>query len=634
MLETDSINPQISHLAQDVMAKYMTDGMACVTLIIQTNGVDIFEIDDVKYSVLRISFNNTDDGDCDPELISKLGNAFSTYCKNYIVQISNPDCFFPTWNDANLEFVEQKHNPRVLFLPLVPNLANFTETLFSANETDMSADILVVEYAEGNSSDDWFVNIYTNNFYEHPSEPGRKGGILLDRWFPGIGFENETDLYPVKYQDLKGKVVKLYVVQYPPYCSNEPLDGTEVRLIKLFCEISNCTLVSTTDEHEWGVIHYENRTGTGCAGMVYMNTAQFCIGANYAWIVYWPYVEFSTAYLIGELTAIVPKPTLLAGWSTPFLPFPLTLWLAIVICLIISTCGLYRITTATYKYAPNFRKRLEENPKFFTIADSFFRSVGMIVLQQPTQLVTGSPVRHLFTSLEIIYLVITTCYAAELYDYLTVPRTNKPIENAHDLADANVVWMGNDIVYVFMIRNSEDPKLKKIVSNFKVYPEEKLITLAEQGGYGIAAEKLVGGHFVEFPFMTDKFIDLSIAMKEAYVQSPLFAFLSKGSPYLKRLNQIIGRMLNAGLWYRWEEDCAAKLLDYSKQQRLLMSTKKVSYPPKVLRVSDLEGAFYIYFIGVFFSVCLFAGELYADRKRPQVANSGDNGDSTVDFKTE
>lgn len=36
------------------------------------------------------------------------------------------------------------------------------------------------------------------------------------------------------------------------------------------------------------------------------------------------------------------------------------------------------------------------------------------------------------------------------------------------------------------------------------------------------------GHFVELPYFSDDFLDASIAMKESYVKSLLFAFMHKG----------------------------------------------------------------------------------------------------------
>lgn len=47
--------------------------------------------------------------------------------------------------------------------------------------------------------------MFTNNFYEHPGEPGRIGAIFLDKWVPGIGFDRMRNLYPNKLLDLRKK---------------------------------------------------------------------------------------------------------------------------------------------------------------------------------------------------------------------------------------------------------------------------------------------------------------------------------------------------------------------------------------------------------------------------------------------
>lgn len=63
-----------------------------------------------------------------------------------------PNCFMAAWDEANYLHPGLRHNPRFLFLPLLPETKNYGESLFAANEADLSADILVAEFEPSESA--------------------------------------------------------------------------------------------------------------------------------------------------------------------------------------------------------------------------------------------------------------------------------------------------------------------------------------------------------------------------------------------------------------------------------------------------------------------------------------------------
>nr|AXU25109.1 ionotropic receptor 3 [Cyrtorhinus lividipennis] len=607
-IDDDYFNRKMVYLAREVMNEYMADRRACI-IVVSDEGL----LDDLKdfrnASFIRVLFNGTKTK-CDPNMHNHLIQAFYHKCPRYVVQISKPTCFFPAWFLARNGSTYEKHNPRVLFLPIKPHATVYGEEVLAMNQTNISHDILI---AETSDSKEWPITLYTNNFWQYVGEPGRIGRLYLDEWSWETGFKRNVDLYPDKVRDLRGKVLRLSAFPYLPYGNNEPMDGSEARILLEFCVVYNCTVVDVDDGHLWGSIYPNNGTGVGEAGTIYMELSDFGVGANYLWLEFWPYLEFSNAYLYGALTVMVPRPELLSGLLTPFLPFPLSLWLILVFTVFMSAVGLHVVTDATRRFAPHFREEIYHNHKFITVTDSLIRSIGMFVLQQPQRLVTGSPVRHLFTAFELIYLVITSAYAAELYDYLTIPRTTKPIDTVEDLADSNLIWMTDHEVWVFGILHAEDPKIKKAASNFRALPTPELIKLGETGSIGLGIERMAGGHYTELPYITDKFVSISRVMRDNYYWSPLVVNMQKGSPYANRLNDIIGRMESGGLYYYWEADCVRKYLNYTKQLDMIWSTRPIKYPPKVLNVADLEGAFILYFIGTAMAVGLFFLELYFKR---------------------
>ncbi|BES87768.1 Ligand-gated ion channel [Nesidiocoris tenuis] len=619
----DEFNQKMVYLARSVVESYMNTRRRCVVIISDKGLLDDFDgINDL--TILRVNFNGSAT-ECDPYMHKLILNAFYEKCTRYIVQISRPKCFFPAWFLARNGSTYEKHNPRVLFLPVKPHATVYGEEILAMNQTNISHDILIAEtspityqedviYPSGTDKPDpsnWPVTLYTNNFWQYVGEPGRIGRIYIDEWSWELGFKRNVDLYPDKVRDLRGKVLRLSAFPYLPYGNNEPMDGSEARILIEFCNVYNCTVVDVDDGHLWGSIYPNNGTGVGEAGTIYMELSDFGVGANYLWLEFWPFLEFSNCYLYGALTVMVPKTELLSGLLTPFMPFPPSLWFVIVLCVIVSSLGLQLVTLATYKYAPHFADMIHKNHKFITFTDSLVRGIGMLVLQQPQRLVYGSPVRHLFTAFEFIYLVVTSAYAAELYDFLTIPRTTKPIDSVFDLAESNIIWMTDHEVWVFGIMHAEDPSIRKAASNFRAYPTPELIKLGESDKpYGLGIERMAGGHYTELPYITDKFVAKSRVMRDNYYWSPLVVNMQKGSPYANRLNDIISRMVNGGLYYAWEADCVRKYLNYTKQLDMQWSTRPVKHPPKVISVSAIEGAFLLYVIGVGLAIGVFFLELY------------------------
>lgn len=69
-----------------------------------------------------------------------------------------------------------------------------------------------------------------------------------------------------------------------------------------------------------------------------------------------------------------------------------------------------------------FAEEVLKRGEYINVSDSILRSIGTSVLQQTSTLITGTPMRHLITSFQFLFLILTTCYSAELSSYLTVPQ--------------------------------------------------------------------------------------------------------------------------------------------------------------------------------------------------------------------
>jgi hypothetical protein len=72
-------------------------------------------------------------------------------------------------------------------------------------------------------------------------------------------------------------------------------------------------------------------------------------------------------------------------------------------------------------------------------------------------------------------------------------RYEPPIETPTEMADRNIKWGGMDVAYVFFLKESLDPKMKKLASNFIEANEEYLTKKAATGKMGFVIERMQNG---------------------------------------------------------------------------------------------------------------------------------------------
>nr|QFU27938.1 ionotropic receptor 41a.3 [Apolygus lucorum] len=597
-----------------IITKYF-DSDKCIVHIVDEPAQQLSTINNLSHpSIIRISSFDVCD---DPSLSDKIVFAIDSCCFSFILRVSKPVCVIKAWGKAQLSYeidTFQRKSPKmfVTVFPVNDSIGDVDEFL-SSPETELSSSIVVAVLGGGDP--DWPVTLYTNNFYEPVSSAGRQPAIFLDRWNQEKGFQLGTDLYADKILDLQGKEIKVAVVDSLPYSQLRPFIGQEASMMTEFCLSRNCTIKGINDEWFWGEI-FENGTGNGLVGMVFDGRADFGIAGVYLWASVFKHVGFSETYLQSGVTLLVPKPEKVGGWLIPFLPFSPQMWISYLLSVIATGISMHLITKATIKYT-RFAEAVEKRGMFLTEVDTTFRALGLSVLQQPsTPLVPHTPIRHLFTSFEILYLVFCTVYAAELASVLTAPIYSKPIDSLEMFAGSGMTWLGEHNGWVYSLLTVETPIIKTIVNNFKLVTFEEMDELAITGKYGLIIEKLAGGNYAERQYLTEKIVSQSHVMAEYLYDSHVTTIMSKASPYFEHFNQLIRRLLENGLLLRWEEEASRLYMSY-RLQSALHSARKINTEDEVrpLTFSDCLGMLLLYLAGIFISTAVFIGEVWTNKKK-------------------
>ncbi|KAK9506609.1 hypothetical protein O3M35_008508 [Rhynocoris fuscipes] len=190
-----------------------------------------------------------------------------------------------------------------------------------------------------------------------------------------------------------------------------------------FCTIHKCTYSALDDGMMWGTLDISNGTYEGILGKVHGRKADLGYVGLYQWIEVNFYGDYSTSWLYGTAGLLVPKPVPLNPWRTPFLPFDLSIWLIILLSIIFSTLAFFFVSSLARKLFASLLP-ISTIGKFERLKRIAMAVFGVIVLQSPPRylILNFSSIRILFISTEILALILTSVYAAELASYLTLPQ--------------------------------------------------------------------------------------------------------------------------------------------------------------------------------------------------------------------
>ncbi|KAK9512160.1 hypothetical protein O3M35_000643 [Rhynocoris fuscipes] len=402
----------------------------------------------------------------------------------------------------------------------------------------------------------------------------------------------------------------------------------ELKLLRTFCELRNCTIVKVTDEYQWGEI-WKNMSGNGVVGNVFMDKADIGTGAIYLWYNEYKHLDFTYPYLQSKVTVLVPKPHQLPEWRIPINAFSLVLWISLLISLTFIIITLYLVNKYTNKITAYYSKEmvLEE---FSTLSGVILRVVGMALLQAPpVRLRTGSTLQRFFTLSEILFLLFTTIYSGALSSILTIPAYYPPIDHPKDLYKSGIPWAATHNAWIYSLQEAAEPYLSGLINRFEVHDTETLKKLAKKGGYGFCIEIMAGGHVTQQDHLSGEMIYGLHVMKNELYFTPSVTVLRKGSSYTKELTRLIHNCLDAGLMMLWEGTAALKYLS-SRLQTALEQSETSSHEfkkrPIKLKLKHLQGAFIALGLGLSIATLIFIYEKFSSflNKKTQIKQDSNN----------
>ncbi|XP_069954664.1 glutamate receptor isoform X3 [Cherax quadricarinatus] len=454
----------------------------------------------------------------------------------------------------------------------------------------------------------WALHLLSNCPFCRRGEPEI---ILRNRWSPGRGFQNHSDLFPDLYQDCNGHIFKAVALDFPPFIqyssgnSTHPLvmkDCLDKRIIDTIAEVHNFTY--QVFEPADGLFGYQldNGSFTGVLGEIQSSKRDFSLDLSIT-AERGEVVDFTIGYHWEPLTFVTSKPQPLPQWLALVRPFQAYMWLCLLLMLAAS--------------GPTFWLLQWLSGGSYSLPNAIFLTFGSMISQG--QLWPRTSEVRVFSVFWLLFcLVVAVSYVGNLTAFLTVPALSPTIDSLEDLLDSNFVWGINNFgaADYQLFKTSKVPLYQNIFRGLTFCP-----SLVE------CMQRALNEHFAFISFKT--YLRDAIAMhfidkngetrvylaKDSFFPADTGYAVQKGSPIKRVFDGILKRLLGGGFVAKWmstlidqhtldTQSRAAAAAAVCGEASTMLEGNHLS-----LTLYHLQGVFVVYAVGLLFSLVIFICEL-------------------------
>ncbi|KAJ9592116.1 hypothetical protein L9F63_001344 [Diploptera punctata] len=303
---------------------------------------------------------------------------------------------------------------------------------------------------------------------------------------------------------------------------------------------------------------------------------------------------------------LVPCSRPLPHWQSMFKIFTESLWISYIACIIVSAA----ISTLISKCLKRINVLgAEIYSKFASnVFNLFAISLGTISSSLPTVMVL-----RLFFIVWICYsFAFTTVIQTYLMSFLVEPFQEKQITSLEDMLNSGIEF-GFEAKYDLFFNLIDTPKSRYVIKKRRNCSCSSccLERLAYKRDF-CTFYNLLRYRQKKYEYSNNDTGEIGIcSVPRDFYTTNIAIFVPKGHFLLNHLNNIITRIIESGIYTKFEQDD-----DYYENRRILiMQNKSKSSGYIQLSLHHLIGAFYILLFGKLLSILIFLLEICADRTR-------------------
>jgi hypothetical protein len=435
---------------------------------------------------------------------------------------------------------------------------------------------------------------------------------LLDSWVISAQghFNKNTDLFPGKiHKNLNGCPLKTIVndaqsditMKYVNHTYTNGsyefyVKGLEYELLRVVLHQMNMTYVQVPTKDEFAFLDSTIRS-------LFEKEPFIALGGFVKSIVFKSFFDYTRSYIFHSFRWYVPCSIKYQRWNSIFRIFSLELWLVLIISIVIAAISITLL--GRYSCTPEWQG--------YKTLTSALTNVWAVILGVSVSTMPRTPsLRSLFLTWVCFSLAFSTVFQAFLTTFLVDSGYKTPIQNMAQLfasgiklvypPDYNYIYMKGDETEVtnVIINSVKCPSYDDCVK-WALYQNNISLLLTDAEAEKHYASGLFVGQYSE-PLMCK-------LQDGAFYQTGSTMLMSHGDPLMRRVNEIIDRVVEAGIYNFW-------ISIY--MNRVKIKSRKISIVHQIdgyysFNLYHMQPAFYLLIMGWCLSVLCFMVELLYNR---------------------
>lgn len=485
-------------------------------------------------------------------------------------------------------------------------IGGIVETLWSAKVVD---GIIMLR----DNADSSYYNIYSwfpysagncgNDFYKIKS---------LDKCKFGY-FERNVNLFPNKIpKKLNDCPVRVRVVQWPPYVMPpkehitgtdiyEFDDGLEIKLMNTIAERANFKIIYSMSNktQNFGTVD-SNGTTTGIFAALKAERTNIALGSLALSEERGEEFDFTTTYHTESLTWCVPHARTQLSIQKLTNTLKTETWVVLVIAYLLYSIIIW-ILSKLEKKELELYKRLP----------NVMQNTLSIVFGMPIKTLPKSTILRAFLFLWIFNsLVMDIYYTTFMISKLTDCSYEGQINTLDQILKSKLkLYLMPNTIQFF---NGSTWQMKQIHKEWNncTHIHDCLAKVAFQKDSAVCIPRL----YIEYVY--NRYIDadkqpLLYYFKESIVSYPITMYMVKGYPLKQRINELVSRIVSAGLITFWEQ----KVFDYKWKNASILAEQTSEEPEKRwLTIEHLEAVLFTLVIGHTLAAVIFLIEIFVYKR--------------------
>jgi hypothetical protein len=449
--------------------------------------------------------------------------------------------------------------------------------------------------------------LYTWNPYRSPETCAEVVDISeLDVWNSEGhgGFLHNSPLYPPKISsDLQGCPFFVLISEYPPFLvalrnatqntssKLEFEEGPIMRLLKALSSEMHMTLNITGVEAARVFPQMFAKIKDGKFDVLFCPVSLLHFGRTF----------LDETYVLAQKRGrfMVPCGQTFPRWNSVIRVFSPNLWFSVFLSIIIA-CVLMYLTGYLYKLP-------QPEYQVYQSLSSCLINMWALLLGSSLSAMPRSDSFRIFFSAWLMYcFAVDTVFQAFLTSFLINPGRERQIESIQELLRTDLPY-GFDPQCDSMFNDTGDGVMKTILQHrIPCSPYTTCMDwVAYHRNFSTPSTDNIVDYFTAIKYVDNQGKPLVCAIKEEYYSGNNVIHIMKGNPLFQLVNQIVGRIVEAGIFNQWTKE----LLDSLKLKKGVTSLWTLQDEYYSLSLVHVQSAFWFLCAGLALATAVFVAQL-------------------------